>query len=56
MKLAAAVLMMLTACRTNPHLVKSAKDGATIGSMKLAWSNAHVVFGSRAKVAAKFGN
>lgn len=45
MKLAAA-LLVLAACGTNPHLVKSAKDGATIGSLKLAWSNAHVVFGS----------
>jgi hydroxyacylglutathione hydrolase len=49
MKVAAALLVsifVLGACGTNPHLVKSAKDGATIGSMKLAWSNAHVVFGS----------
>lgn len=45
MRLAGA-LVVLAACGTNPHLVKSAADGAAIGTVKLAWSNAHVVFGA----------
>jgi len=45
MKLAAFALV-LAACGNNAHMVKTAKDGAAIGTIKLAWSNAHVVFGT----------
>lgn len=42
----AAALLALAACGSSPRLVKSAADGAAIGTVKLAWSNAHVVFGA----------
>jgi len=41
-----AALLVLAACGSNAQMVKSAKDGAAIGSIKLSWSNAHVVFGT----------
>jgi hydroxyacylglutathione hydrolase len=41
-----ALALVLAACGTDPHMVKTAKDGAAIGSIKLSWSNAHVVFGT----------
>ena len=37
---------LLAACGPNARMVKTAKDGAAIGTVKLSWSNVHVVFGT----------
>ncbi len=39
------LVLALAACGDNARMVRSAKDGAAIGTVKLSWSNAHVVFG-----------
>jgi hydroxyacylglutathione hydrolase len=39
-------VLALAACGSNARMVKTAKDGAAIGTIKLSWSNAHVVFGA----------
>jgi len=39
------VLAIVAACGDNARMVKSARDGAAVGTVELSWSNAHVVFG-----------